>query len=414
MDEARAAGRDADLIVVGGGMVGLTLACAAGRAGLETIVIDALAPERVVAPTFDGRVSALAATSCRLMEAIGVWASLAPQTQPILDIVVSDGRVSRGASPFFLHYDHRELGDGPLGHLVENRFIRRALLDGVAACPAIRHRAPARVVGVERDPDGVTARLEDGTALRAPLCVAADGPDSPVRRSAGIRVTGWSYPQTGIVTTVAHEYPHHGVAQEHFLPSGPFAVLPMPGERASLVWTERTDLARAILALDDAAFGQEVRRRFGDYLGRAEPVGPRWSYPLRLQHARSYIAPRLALVGDAAHVIHPIAGQGLNLGLRDVAALAEVLVDAARLGLDIGAETVLARYQRWRRFDNVLLAGVTDVLNRLFSNDIAPLRLARDLGLGIIGRVGPARRFLMRHAEGAVGDLPRLLRGESL
>ena len=231
---------------------------------------------------------------------------------------------------------------------------------------------------------------------------------------AGIKTVGWDYGQTGIVTTVEHELPHEGVAQEYFLPGGPFAILPMVGNRASLVWTEKTEAAKTILALDDEAFAEEMRARFGDYLGACRPVGPRWSYPLSLQLARDYVRPRLALVGDAAHGIHPIAGQGLNLGLRDVAAAAEVIVDAARLGLDIGALTVLERYQRWRRFDNVALSLLMDGLNRLFSNDIAPVRLARDLGLGLVNQIGPARRFFMRHAGGAVGDLPRLLRGEAI
>ncbi|MEQ8325530.1 MAG: FAD-dependent monooxygenase, partial [Parvibaculum sp.] len=220
--------------------------------------------------------------------------------------------------------------------------------------------------------------------------------------------------QTGIVCTVEHELPHEGVAQEYFLPGGPFAILPMVGNRSSLVWTEKTADAKAILALDDAAFAEEMRARFGDYLGACAPVGPRWSYPLTLQLARDYVRPRLALIGDAAHGIHPIAGQGLNLGLRDVAAAAEVVVDAARLGLDIGALDVLERYQRWRRFDNVALSLLMDGLNRLFSNDIGPVRLARDLGLGVVSRIGPARRFFMRHAGGVVGDLPRLLRGEAV
>src|SRR5690606_22090543 len=293
------------------------------------------------------------------------------------------------------------------------RHMRIALQKAVAAEPAIRLVAPQSVTRIDYGAQ-VTATLGDGGTVTARLCFAADGRNSPSRAAAGIRTIGWDYGQTGIVCTVEHELPHEGVAQEYFLPGGPFAILPMVGNRSSLVWTEKTADAKAILALDDAAFAAEMRARFGDYLGDCTPVGPRWSYPLTLQLARDYVRPRLALIGDAAHGIHPIAGQGLNLGLRDVAAAAEVVVDAARLGLDIGALDVLERYQRWRRFDNVALSLVTDGLNRLFSNDIAPIRLARDLGLGAVAQMGPLRRFFMRHAAGMVGDLPRLLRGEAV
>ncbi len=224
----------------------------------------------------------------------------------------------------------------------------------------------------------------------------------------------WSYPQTGIVCTVHHERPHLGIAVEHFLPAGPFAILPMTGDRSSIVWTERAALAPRMMALGEAEFLAELSHRFGDFLGKLTIVGPRWSYPLSLMHAQNYVGQRLALIGDAAHVIHPIAGQGLNLGLRDVAALAELIVDARRLGLDIGNPDTLARYERWRRFDNTTLAVVTDGLNRLFSNSLAPLAAVRDVGLAIVNRLPPAKRFLMRHAMGMVGDLPRLVRGERL
>jgi 2-octaprenyl-6-methoxyphenol hydroxylase len=260
--------------------------------------------------------------------------------------------------------------------------------------------------------------LDDGRRVTAPLAVAADGRNSPMRDAAGIRVTEWAYAQTGIVCTVAHEKPHGAVAHEHFLPAGPFAMLPMVDDngvhRSSIVWTERRDLAPAMMALDDAAFAAEIERRFGFSLGRLTPIGGRFAYPLTLVHAERYVDRRLALLGDAAHAIHPIAGQGLNLGLRDVAALAETVVDAHRLGLDIGDALVLERYQGWRRFDNMVLLAVTDGLNRLFSNDIAPLRLVRDLGLAAVDRMPPLKRLFMRHAMGLVGDLPRLMRGERL
>jgi 2-octaprenyl-6-methoxyphenol hydroxylase len=302
--------------------------------------------------------------------------------------------------------------------LIENRHLRMALLAAAAECPGLTLIAPDEVVGAAPGERETLVALKSGLRLGAPVCLAAEGRASPLREAAGIKLIKWDYRQDGVVTTVEHERPHQGIAQEFFLPGGPFAILPMVGNRSSLVWTERRETARALLALGEAAFTQELQARFGDYLGAARPVGPRWSYPLGLQMARSYIAPRLALVGDAAHGIHPIAGQGLNLGLRDVAALAEVLIEARRRGADIGNESVLARYQRWRRFDNLTLALAMDALNRLFANDFGPLRLARDVGLSIVSRIAPARAMFMRHAGGAVGltdeSLPRLLRGEAI
>lgn len=405
---------ETDVLIVGGGLVGLPLALALDQGGLDCVVVDAVDPETAMAARFDGRVSAIAFASARMLEQLGVMARLEGQCQPINDIVVSDGRVREGASPLFLHFDHREIGDAPLGYMVENRHTRLALHDVAGGAAHVRLIAPAGVGDVAFDGAGVTAALNDGRTVRARVCIAADGRASRLRETAGIKTVGWGYDQVGIVATVEHELPHEGVAQEYFLPSGPFAILPMTGNRSSLVWTEKDSQAAAIFALDDAGFADEMRARFGDYLGACKPVGPRWSYPLSLQLARDYVRPRLALVGDAAHVVHPIAGQGLNLGLRDAAALAEVLIDAERLGLDIGAENVLERYQRWRRFDNVTLAVATDALNRLFSNDVGPVRLVRDLGLGLVNLVGPARRFFMREAGGAVGALPRLFKGEPL
>ncbi len=424
-----AKGTTADVIetralVAGGGMVGLTLGIALARSGIDTVVVDGLDPSKVVEAGFDGRVSAVAFASCRMLEALGLWPHLAPHAQPINDILVCDGRSMRAldrgaAASFFLHFDHRELGRGPLGHLIENRHIRLAQQAVIGATPGLTLIAPAMVTATEFEAGHVDATLSTGTRVRATVCLAADGRRSRLRQRAGIKTVSWSYGQTGIVATVEHERPHHGVAQEYFLPSGPFAILPMPGNRSSLVWTEPEEVAPDYLDMDDASFADAVAARFGNYLGATRPVGPRWSYPLALHLARAYVAPRLALVGDAAHGIHPIAGQGLNLGLRDVAALAEVLTDAHRLGQDIGAADVLARYQQWRRFDNVALAAATDLLTRLFSNDLRPVALARSFGLGIVNRIGPARRLFMRHAGGALAlggekRLPKLLRGEAL
>ena len=404
---------EADILIVGGGMVGLSLAVALGGAGLRVALIDREDPARHVDEAFDGRSSAIAWGSRQALAGIGLWPLLEAEAQPILDIRVSDGQVGRRASGLFLHYDHQEVGV-PFGHIVENRVIRRALLALIGGLPGVTHLAPARLDRLDRRATGVHAVLPDGREIRAGLVVAADGRESALRAEAGIPVARWSYPQTGIVATVGHEVPHEGVAHEHFLPSGPFAMLPMTGDRSSIVWTERSDLAAAILALDDAAFSAEIERRFGASLGRIRVLGRRWAYPISCLLAERYVDRRLALVGDAAHAIHPIAGQGLNLGLRDVAALAETVVDSHRLGLDTGDAITLARYQRWRRFDALVLGTVTDGLNRLFSNDVGPIRLARDLGLAAVDRLPPLKRLFMRHAMGLVGDLPRLVAGQPL
>jgi 2-octaprenyl-6-methoxyphenol hydroxylase len=310
-----------------------------------------------------------------------------------------------------MHFDHREIGE-PMGAIAENRHIRRALFAAVREAANIALISPAAVNAVAMRGEYTHAQLSNGSALRAKLVVAADGRDSPLREQMGLRTIAWSYPQVGIVATVRHEQEHKGVAYEHFLPSGPFAILPMTGNRSSLVWTERETLAPALLKLPPEQFAAEVARRFGNHLGAIEVVGPRWSYPLRFHLARGWIAPRFALAGDSAHGIHPIAGQGLNLGLKDAAALAECVLEMVRLGLDAGTAEGLRQYERWRRFDSFALAAATDGLNRLFSNDIAPLRVIRDLGLGIVDAIGPLRRFFMRNAGGDLGKLPRLMRGE--
>lgn len=411
--------RETDIVIAGGGLVGLTaaLALASGAAGapFRVVVVDALDPASVVNAAYDGRNSSIAYSSWRLFEALGVADRLQGREQPINDILVTDGKVREGASPMFLHFAAAEIadetGDAPLGHFVENRHLREALLEAVAECDGIELIAPAKVADVTYAPGHALMTLDDGRAIKADLCIAADGRGSPVREKAGIKTIGWGYDQAGIVTTMVHDKPHEGVAQEYFLPGGPFAVLPMTGNRSSLVWTETKTVAADLMALDDDAFAAEAQDRFGTYLGDCRPDGPRWSYPLSLQLARDYVKPRLALVGDAAHGIHPLAGQGYNLGVRDVAALVDVLVESRKVGLDIGALTVLDRYQRWRRFDSTALAVMTDGLNRLFSNDIGPLRVVRDLGLGLVNQFGPARRLFMRQAAGAVGDLPTLMRG---
>ena len=402
-----------DVLISGGGMVGLPLGLALAQGGLKTVIADAAPPAKVLDPGFDGRVSALAYASVRMLTALGVWERLAPDAQPIREILVSDGQAGKPASPFSLHFDAQEVGAEALGHIAENRHIRAALYRAVEDCPNLELMAPAAVKSLTVEGAGAVARLDNGEEISATLAIAADGRESMLRSQMGIQIIGWSYPQTGIVATVEHERPHNGVAYEHFLPSGPFAILPMTGNRSSLVWTEAKAKAPALLALDEAGFNDELARRFGNHLGKTRSTGPRWSYPLSFHLARDFVRPRFALAGDCAHGIHPIAGQGLNLGLKDAAALAEVLLDAGRLGRDIGALDTLKRYERWRRFDSFALAASTDALNRLFSNDIAPLRHLRDLGLGIVDSIGPARRFFMRHAGGDIGKLPRLMKGEA-
>ncbi len=414
---------ETEVAIVGGGMVGLTLALALDQAGLAVTVLDAAPPAAQLDARFDGRASAIAFASFRMWRALGVADRLAGDFQPIEDILVTDGRLADGLrrggpSALRLHFDRRELNDGPegeaLGYMVENRASRRALLDEVTARPGIQLIAPARVAGAIVDADGVTLSLESGGRIKASLAVSAEGKGSSLRKMTGAKLVAWRYNQTAIVCTIKHERGHGGVAHEYFLPAGPFALLPLTQNRMNIVWTEKSQSAQALLAMSEDNFLAELRRRAGDFLGDVRLEGPRFSYPLGLQLADRYIAPRLALVGDAAHSIHPIAGQGLNMGLRDVAALAECVADAVRNGLDAADFTALERYQAWRRFDNVALAVSTDAFNRLFSNDFGRVRLIRDLGMAAVGQIGVARRFFMREAGGANGDLPKLLRGESL
>ena len=404
-----AAGQNYNVLIIGGGMAGLILAAALGSAGVSTAVIEPLAPEKLLDPGFDGRTTAIAGGSLNALASIGVWPEIGDEAADILEIRVSDEH-----SPLFLHYDHAELDDGPLGHIVENRIIRSALLERLTTLSSVKLFFGRRVESLDREGQFARAFLSDGTTLVAQLAIATDGRGSPTRKAANINVRQWRYPQIGIVCTVQHQYPHHGVAQEKFLPAGPFAILPMTGQRSSIVWTEKAELAPALLELPNQEFAEEVQIRFGDYLGDLEIVGPKFSYPLGLLHAEHYIAPRLALAGDAAHAIHPIAGQGLNIGIRDAAALAEIIVDALRLGLDPGSVNVLEGYERWRRFDNTMMIAATDGLNRIFSNDVGPIKFARDVGLAAVNRTPPLKRLFMRHAMGVLGDLPRLIRGEPI
>ncbi len=413
--------QDADVIIAGAGMAGATLALALHQAGLKPLLVDPAPFDAQLAASFDGRASAIAYAAFRQWRALGLGAALEPHAQRIEQILVTDasapGASSAGASPVYLRFDAAEIADRtegePLGYLLENRHIRAALGAAVTAA-GIEVLAPARVARATFGPQVAEVTLTDGRGLTAPLAVGAEGRGSVLRREAGIGVIGWDYKQAGVVATVRLQQDHQGVAHEYCLPSGPCAILPLTGQRASLVWTESVDRAAALKSARPEVFHAHLRRRFGDFLGDVRLDGEVFTYPLSLQLAERLTAPRLALLGDAAHAVHPIAGQGLNLGLKGAAALAETIVEAARLGEDFGSEAVLERYARWRRFDTVALTLGMDAFVRLFSNDNPLLRLARGAGMAAVNRIGPARRFFMQQAGGAVGDLPRLLKGEAL
>ncbi|HSF63035.1 MAG TPA: UbiH/UbiF/VisC/COQ6 family ubiquinone biosynthesis hydroxylase [Paracoccaceae bacterium] len=403
---------DADILIVGGGLNGPALALALAQAGLSSVVIDARPAPARAEPGFDGRAYALAAASRRLLTAIGVWPRVADRAQPILEIKASDGRAGEGPAPFFLHFDAAEIEEGPMGFMLEDRFLYAAFRAAMADSARITHLPGETVVAQAAGAAGASITLASGRVLTGRMIAGCDGRDSGTATRAGIARTGWAYGQTALVTAVEHALPHHGIAHQFFMPEGPLAILPLPGNRSSIVWSAPDRVAAAIQALPDDAYLAALRPRFGDFRGDIQLAGVRFTYPLSLSLAARFVADRLALVGDAAHGVHPIAGQGLNLGLRDVAALAQVLAEAARRGEDIGAADVLERYQLWRRFDTTALALGMDAVNRLFSNDNPLLRAVRDIGMGAISRTPALRRGFMRQAAGLSGDLPRLLRGE--
>lgn len=405
-----------DVAIVGGGLNGLAAAVALAGAAVRTPVsvalIDAGDPGESRVARVDGRASAITLASRRMFEALDVWPRLEPDAQAMRDIIVTDAPLGAETRPALLHFGEATAGNEPAAWMVENHLLSAALHDAVIAAPDITVRPRTRVEAFQFGGALAELRLDSGESLKARLVVAADGRESPARAAAAIRTVGWSYGQTGIVTTVEHEKDHGGRAEEHFLPAGPFAILPLTGRRSSLVWTELSADAERIVALDEPAFATELRARFGDHHGWVRPMGARHAYPLSLHLALNFAGPRLALIGDAAHVVHPIAGLGLNLGFRDIAALAETTADAMRLGLDHGGPVALERYQAWRRLDTVLVALMTDGLNRLFSTDNMGLRLVRDLGLGLVDRVGPLKEFFVHEAAGLHRRLPKLLTGE--
>src|SRR5690349_773278 len=399
------------IVICGGAFAGLALALAFRQglgADIPVIVAD---PALAARPSRDPRATAIVAACRRLFEALGVWDQVA-DSQAILDMVVTDSKLEDATRPVFLTFAGDVEPGEPFAHMVENRRLIDALV-ARAEAEGVDLRATA-VSSYDSRSDGVTVTLADGNVIEASLLVAADGARSRLRERAGIATHGWEYDQSGIVVTVGHERDHHGRAEEHFLPAGPFAILPLTGKRSSLVWTENRAEAARITSLGEAEFHDELEKRFGLHLGEIKALDKPRAFPLGYFVARSFVAERLALVGDAAHVIHPIAGQGLNMGLKDVAALAEVVVDAARLGIDLGQTDVLERYQRWRRFDTMAMGVATNSLNFLFSNKSTLLRAVRDIGLGLVDRAPPLKELFIRQAAGLTGEVPRLLRGEAL
>jgi 2-octaprenyl-6-methoxyphenol hydroxylase len=405
-----------DIVIAGAGTAGLTLACAladalGAHAGIA--VVDRM-PLRVGSGPGDARAFALSAGSQHMLSVLGVWRQLAENAQPVTAVDITDSSLEDAFRPVLVSYDNRIDGKEPATYIVEDRRLHEALLAAAAARPSVKLLGGTSTEGFAADEHGVDVALSGGKTLRAGLLVAADGRNSRLREAAGIKIVRWAYPQVGIIATVRHAEPHEGRAVQHFLPSGPFAILPLAGNRSCVTWTEDAGRASEILALDDAGFLAEVDKRFGYRLGEIELAGPRASWPLDMHLARAMVADRFALVGDAAHGVHPIAGQGLNLGLRDVAALAEVVADAARLGLDFGSLAVLERYERWRRLDSAISAATFDALNRLFSNDWTVLRTARDFGLGLVERMPGLKQLLVAEAAGLTGEVPKLLRGERM
>ena len=404
-----------DILIAGGGLNGPALALALAQAGLRVGVVDSRAADDRAETGFDGRSYALALASVRLLQAVGVWDGLRPKAQPILGISTTDSAPGRGPGPFHLAFDDGTLDEGPMGHMVEDRHLYAAFLAAMRAQPRISLMSGETVVAHSAGPAQVMATLANGREMAARMLVGCDGRTSGTAARAGIARSGWAYGQTALVAAIGHEKPHNGIAAQVFLPNGPLAILPLAGGHvSSIVWSETDANAARIAAMDDDAFLDLLRPRFGDHLGALHLAGPRFSYGLSLTLAQSYVAPRVALVGDAAHGVHPIAGQGLNLGLRDVGALAEVLVQAHRRGEDIGAPDVLERYQRWRRFDSTTLALGMDTVNRVFSNSNPILRAARGLGMAAVGALPGAQRAFIRQAAGLSGDLPRLMTGQSL
>lgn len=398
-----------DILISGAGVVGMTLAYALSEYGHKVCIVDALDVKKTLNDKFDGRAYAISYAPYTMLKTLGLWDKIGSEAQPINEIHVTDGN-----SPAFLHFDKDELGEGPLGQMVEVRHIRAGLFEAVRSAKNITLLTPDTIIATENKSGHIEVILESGETIITPLLIGAEGRGSSLRQQKDIRIRKWDYDQIAIVTTVKHELDHQGIAHEKFYPGGPFAILPLKNSKSSIVWCEDPDRARSIMKLGDRAFDSELGKKFGDFLGDVKSLGQRWSYPLSMQLADDYTGERFCLIGDAVHGIHPIAGQGFNLGLRDIAALTEVLVDARRIGADIGSELVLERYVHWRRTDNNVLALGMDGLTRLFSNDNPVITLARRAGIAAVQEMPPVKKFFMKHARGTVGKLPKLLQGTSL
>lgn len=398
-----------EIIISGAGVVGMTLAFALAEHGLKIVIIDSVDMENSLSDEFDGRSYAISYAPYVMLKTIGLWEKIGHKAQPINEIHVTDGDC-----PAFLHFDEQELGDGPLGQMVEVRHIRAGLYDALKDHQNIKLFTPNKIIEAENAAGHVSVTLDNGEKISGALLIAAEGRYSTLREQHDINIRQWDYKQTGIVTTVEHDLPHQGIAHEKFFPSGPFAILPLQGNRSSIVWCELPERAKTIMGLNEAGFNAELEKKFGDFLGTVKSIGLRWSYPLSMQLADKYTAERFCLIGDAVHGIHPIAGQGFNLGLRDIAALTEVLVDAKKIGADLGSELVLERYVHWRRTDNNILALGMDGLTRLFSNDNPVISFGRRLGIAAVEEMPTVKKFFMQHARGTVGKLPKLLKGEKL
>lgn len=404
--------KNVDVVIAGGAYVGLSLAVAIKTAAphLDVVIIDA-SPRG--SWKNDPRASAIAAAAVRMLDQLGCWQEVLPQAQPITDMVITDSRLSDPVRPVFLTFEGDVNQGEPFAYMVENRYLNTALHEQASKLGVAVHEG-IKVENFATHESHVEVHLDNDMVYHAKLLVGADGVRSKMRDKAGIKTLHWPYKQIGIVCSVAHERPHNGRAQEHFLPSGPFAILPLKGNRSSLVWNEAEETAKKLLASDDMVFEAELERRFGHHLGALNVEGEKRGFPFGLTLARDFVRPRFALAGDAAHGIHPISGQGLNLGFRDVAALAEVIVETTRLGLDIGSMASLERYERWRRYETVRMGITTDVLNRVFSNDFTPLRVLRDVGLGVVDRLPILKKYFIKQASGLTNNSPRLLQGKAI
>ena len=404
---------DYEVIISGGGLNGITLALALNHAGISVAIVDKLPHETISLGNVTGRSCALSSASKKMLSVLNLWQSLTHTAQPMLEIKVTDGSVGIGPSPFMMHFGQNDFSDGPMGFVVEDRHLRQSLIKSLMQSD-IKYFSETTILKQTLNNSAVTVDLDNGKTLTAAVLVGADGRNSKTARAAKINRTGWNYEQSSLVCAIEHEKPHNGIAYQHFLPTGPLAILPLTGNFSGIVWTEKIRTAKIIHALNKNAYLDALRPRVGEFLGSISLVGTREIYSLSLSMVHHMIDARLALVGDAAHVIHPIAGQGLNAGFKDIAALTEVLCEAKRRGQDLGAHSTLDQYQRWRRFDNAMLGVATNGFNNMFSNSNAIPRTIRNLGLAVVNNTNFLRRAFVSNAAGQFGDLPKLLQGKSL